>query len=352
MAARPSRKLHFSIIIFFVCLLFTGVAWDHYFNSAVQIDRKIVSNLILLMGTLFSFSASLFVWSLESRQSYLEKEVVRRTEELVRQEKETIAADARADEAHRRRKEIEQAYHQLEEAQERLIQSEKMASIGRVVAGVAHELKNPLITLNGYADRLLEGPSGGQERQFMEVINHQAKRCQRTVQDLLTYAHQQPLQLESIDLVLLMDRVLAEMPPEFQKAGIEIVKNFSAPAMVIQADGSQLERVFSNLLTNAWHALEEAKGNRRLTFSGGLLEKACEISLTDNGGGIEKENLDKIFDPFFTTKPAGKGTGLGLSLCYGIIRKHGGKIEVTSEKGKGTTFSIQLPETPPKHQVT
>ena len=351
MVARPSRKLHFSLVIFFVCLLFTAVAWDHYFNSAVQIDRRIVSNLVLVMGTLFSFSAGLFAWSLESRQSYLEKEVVRRTEELLRQEKETIAAVAREEEAHRLRKETEEAYHQLEDAQDRLIQAEKLASIGRVVAGVAHELKNPLITLNGYADRLIEGPSSGQERQFIEVINHQAKRCQRTVQDLLTYAHKQELQINSVNLVSLVDQVLAEMPPEFHKSGIEIVKKFSAPAIVIQADGPQLERVFSNLLTNAWHALEDVKGSRRLAISGVLRENACEISLTDNGGGIDKENLDKIFDPFFTTRPAGKGTGLGLSLCYGIIQKHGGKIEVRSEKGKGAAFVITLPETPLKHKA-
>lgn len=342
---KSARHLHLSLIIFLVCLLLTVLVWDHYFNSNDPLNRAWVSTLILMMGTLFSISTGFLVWTLESGKSYLEKEVQRRTEELVEKEREKVAAEARSLEAQLKQKEVEVAYCRLEEVQDQLIQSEKLASLGRVVAGLVHELKTPLITINGYSNLILTGGSEISAPKSAEIIERQAKRCMRIVQDLLTFSRHEKIHLSSVDLPALIDKVHEELPVEFKQDVIAVVKQYPEGAQtVIQADPNQMERLFVNLFVNSWHALKEA-GVREKKISIRVLrgEKSAQVFFTDNGPGIEKENLDKIFEPFFTTKPAGQGTGLGLSLCSGIVGMHHGKINVQSEPGKGTTFFIELP---------
>lgn len=341
----PKRHLHLSLIIFLVCLLFTFLVWDHYFNSTNPLDREWISSLILLMGTLFSISSGFLVWTLESGKSYLEKEVQRRTEELVEKQRETVAAEARSLEAQRKQKEVEEAYRQLEEVQGQLIQSEKLASLGRVVAGLVHELKTPLITMSGYGNLILKGGAEIAVLKCAEMIERQVQRCLKIVQDLLTFARHENLHLRAVDLPALIDRVQDEMPVGFKDDAIEVIKQYPERASaVIQADPDQMERLFFNLFSNSWQALKEAAGSeKRIAIRILTTENSVQIFFTDNGPGIKKENLDKIFEPFFTTKPAGQGTGLGLSLCCGIVGMHHGKINVQSEVGKGTTFVIELP---------
>lgn len=342
---KSARHLHLSLIIFLVCLLLTFMVWDHYFNSNDPLTREWISTIILLMGTLFSISTGFLVWTLESGKSYLEKEVERRTEELVEKEREKAAAEARSLEAQLKHKEVEEAYRRLEEVQDQLIQSEKLASLGRVMAGIVHELKTPLITMNGYSNLILKGGAEVSAPQCAEIIERQTKRCLKIVQDLLTFSRHEKIHLRAVDLPALIDKVHKELPVEFKQDGIEVLKQYpEGERTVIQADPDQLERLFVNLFVNSWHALKEHGGKeKKISVRVLTAGNSAQIFFTDNGPGIEKENLGKIFEPFFTTKPAGQGTGLGLSLCSGIVGMHHGKINVQSEAGKGTSFFIELP---------
>ena len=314
----PQKRLHLSLIIFLVCLLLTFLVWDHYFNSNNPLDREWTSSLILFMGTLFSISTGFLVWTLESGKSYLEKEVQRRTEELVEKEREAVAAEARSIETERKRREVEEAYRRLEEVQEQLIQSEKLASLGRVVAGLVHELKTPLITMSGYSNLLLKGTAEITAPKCAEMIERQVQRCLKIVQDLLTFARHESLHLCPVDLEALIDRVQEEMPIGFKTDGMEVMKQYpERTAAVIQADPDQMERLFFNLFTNSWQALKEtAVSEKKITIRILNTKNSTQIFFTDNGPGIKKENLDKIFEPFFTTKPAGQGTGLALWVVW------------------------------------
>lgn len=349
----PRRHLHLSLIIFLVCLLFTFLVWDHYFNSSNPLDREWISSLILFMGTLFSISTGFLVRTLESGKIYLEKEVQRRTEELVEKEREAVIAEARSLEAQRKQKEVEEAYRQLEELQGQLIQSEKLASLGRVVAGLVHELKTPLITMSGYDNLILKGSTEITVPKCAEMIERQVQRCLKIVQDLLTFARHEKIHLAAVDLSALIDKVQDEMPVEFKENEIEVVKQCpEGTQTVIQADSDQMERLFSNLFVNSWQALKESEATeKRIGIRILTVENSVQIFFTDNGPGIKKENLNKIFEPFFTTKLAGQGTGLGLSLCSGIVGMHHGKINVQSEAGKGTSIFIELPASLTRERV-
>lgn len=337
------RKLHLSVIIFLVCLLFSFLAWDHYFNSQDPIDRTFVSNLVLAMGVLFSISAGLLVWSLESGKTYLEQEIVRRTEELVAKEKEAAVAETKRSETERRHHELEAAFRQLKETQDQLIQSEKLASIGRVVAGIVHELNTPLVTMAGYMKLLMRAGFDKDVKGHLELVDRQAERCRKIVRDLLTYARWDKPKFKPVDLCRLIETTLAGMPVEFHRETIRLIKEYPEPSPVLEADSDQLQHVFSNLLVNAWQAFDEIHSLKQIKIAVIPNKDTVRVFFTDTGPGIAKENLDKIFEPFFTTKSSRKGTGLGLSLVYAIVQMHGGKITVQSEAGKGAVFVVELP---------
>lgn len=311
----PRKKLNLSLLIFLVCLLFSVMAWDHYFNFSDPIDQKFVSNLILAMGTLFSISAGLLVWSLESGKA----------------------------DAERRHQELEEAFHRLKETQDQLVQSEKLASVGRVVAGIVHELNTPLVTIAGYIKLLMRAESGGETKNHLEIIDRQAERCRKIVRDLLTYARWDKPKFKAVDLRGLIESTLAELPVEFRESRIRVEEDYPGQVPAIQADGDQLRHIFSNLLVNAWQAFNPDQKEKKIKVAVIPGHETVQIFFTDNGPGIPKANLDKIFEPFFTTKPAGKGTGLGLSLVYAIAQMHGGSIAVQSEEGKGAVFIVELP---------
>ena len=337
------KKLHLSVLIFFVCLLFSFLLWDHYFNSADPIDRMFVSNLVLAMGILFSASAGLLVWSMESGKDYLEKEIIRRTEALVAKEKETALAEAKRSEAEHRHRELETAFRQLKDTQDQLIQSEKIASVGRIVAGIVHELNTPLVTMAGYMKLLMRTGFDKDTEVHLAVIDRQAERCRKIVGSLLTYARWDKPKFKPVGLCELIETTLAGMPVDFHRKEIHILKEYPGQSPVIEADSDQLQHVLSNLLVNAWQAFEETHGLKQIKITVIPGEDSVQVFFTDTGPGIAKENLDKIFEPFFTTKAAGKGTGLGLSLVYAIVQMHGGKITVESEMGKGSVFVVELP---------
>jgi two-component system NtrC family sensor kinase len=223
-----------------------------------------------------------------------------------------------------------------------LLQKEKLASMGQLAAGVAHELNNPLSTILLYSDVMYKDASeGDQRREDLKMIMDEAQRCKIIVADLLNFARQQEILAQDTDLPALVGEVLIKVNHRKRFDKIQIVREFSPDLPHIQADPAQLQQVFINLLNNAADAMESGG---TITISAAPLDaKTVEIRVKDTGSGITPENLEKLFTPFFTTKPAGKGTGLGLSIVYGIIKMHYGQIHAQSQVGQGTTIVITLP---------
>lgn len=229
----------------------------------------------------------------------------------------------------------------LHRTQQELLHKEKLASMGQLAAGVAHELNNPLGTIMLFADALhRELPPDDSRRSDLQMILKEADRAKKIVADLLNFARQQEVLAQDTDLHALLDQSVESVRHQLTFAELKIVRNYDPQVRIIQADPAQLQQVFVNLLNNAAEAMEEPG---TITITTRWLNGQVEISIADTGCGIPEEHMGKLFTPFFTTKPPGKGTGLGLSIVYGIVKMHRGQITVQSEVGKGTTFTILLP---------
>lgn len=232
----------------------------------------------------------------------------------------------------------------LNSTQQELLHKERLASMGQLAAGVAHEINNPLGTILLFSSVLYnETSEDDPKRADLKMIVDETNRCKNIVADLLNFARQQEVLAQDVDLNVLIKQVVdaARKQPMF----VEVAFNLRlAPELpMIQADPAQLQQVFMNLINNAAEAMENG-GVITLT-SRPVDGSAVEIAVSDTGCGIPEENQGKLFTPFFTTKALGKGTGLGLSIVYGIIKMHKGQIAVRSETGQGTTFTITLPVT-------
>lgn len=221
--------------------------------------------------------------------------------------------------------------------EKQLLQSDKLATVGQLAAGVAHEINNPLGNISLYTQMLLKKTADDATKDKLMVINNEANRAANIVKGLLDFARQSELKLSHIDINKEIGKVLGILKPQLNDIKVNTAL---APLPLILADGGQIQQVMMNLLKNSIQSITE-KG--KIMVKTRAKDNNVEISISDNGCGIPKENLDKIFDPFFTTKEQGKGTGLGLSISYGIIKRHNGSMEVKSEVGEGTTFIIKLP---------
>lgn len=238
----------------------------------------------------------------------------------------------------------------LHQTQQELLHKEKLASMGQLAAGVAHEINNPLGTILLFADVMYkEAPEDDHRRDDLKMIINETTRCKNIVADLLNFARQQEVLAQETDVHALLEQVAEGVrhQPVFER--VEIVRQFSPDLPTIQADPAQLQQVFVNLLNNAAEAME---GGGTITLATRPVNgQWVEIKVSDTGRGISEENLGKLFAPFFTTKALGKGTGLGLSIVYGIIKMHRGQIAVQSQVGQGTTFTVTLPVRLPKGQL-
>jgi two-component system NtrC family sensor kinase len=243
---------------------------------------------------------------------------------------------------------VEERTRELRETQDALIQSEKLASIGQLAAGVAHEINNPIGVILGFAQVLLKraDPDDPIYRP-LSLIEQEGLRCKNIVQDLLDFSRQSkfaPRRLSVIDVIETAVKLMEHQP---NSTLVTVERDYADELPQVVADENQLQQVYFNIIRNAYQAMPD----------GGTLRIKCAsdgdevlTSFADSGVGIPEENLRHIFDPFFTTKQVGQGTGLGLSVSYGIVRQHGGTIEASSENGSGATFTVRLPAVEPARE--
>jgi signal transduction histidine kinase len=314
---------------------------------------------------------------IRDREQSDELQLVRQVVELTSRLQEELEAKQQVALALEKEKQEQQVLiRKLEEAHNQLLQSEKMASLGQLAAGVAHEINNPigfvtsnLGTLRRYAEQLIKlratyeeavgclaedspvrlaiaaarevAEADFLEADVLSVIAESSEgvtRVRRIVQDLKTFSHTGPAEWQWIDLNACLDSTLSIANNEI-KYNAQVVREYGVVPEV-ECMASQLNQVFLNLLVNAAQAIV---GHGTITLRTGSDAGNAWVEIEDTGSGIPAENLKRIFDPFFTTKPVGQGTGLGLSISYGIVRKHNGSIEVRSTPGQGSTFRVTVP---------
>ena len=240
-------------------------------------------------------------------------------------------------------KKVEERTQELREIQAHLIQSEKLASIGKLAAGVAHEINNPLGGILIYSHLILEDtPKGSPHCENLKKIVRDTTRCKEIVKGLLDFARPKEPQMVPTDIHELLDKCLALMESHAFFQNIRIEKSYASVCPRIIADSGQLQQVFMNIILNAAEAMN---GNGTLTLRTSLdpARQEAAVEISDTGHGIKEEDKRRLFEPFFTTKEVGKGTGLGLAISYGIVKKHQGTIDVRSEAGQGAAFTVRLP---------
>ncbi|MGE5399707.1 MAG: [Fe-Fe] hydrogenase large subunit C-terminal domain-containing protein [Ignavibacteriales bacterium] len=241
---------------------------------------------------------------------------------------------------------LERAYTELKDTQEQLHSAEKLASIGQLAAGVAHEINNPLGTILLYSSMLRNEWSKvsgcNQYTEDLNMIIEETNRCRNIVANLLNFARQGKLRATQVDVSDILSKMIKtySINPVYRDVSISMKNECEKP--VIEADADQIKEVFLNVLNNAFESFEDKK-NKFITVTLSKKDDSLCIEIRDTGCGIPKENLSKLFTPFFTTKKMGKGTGLGLAIAYGIIKMHRGDIKVQSTPGEGTSFLITLP---------
>jgi len=227
--------------------------------------------------------------------------------------------------------------------QSKLMHAEKMAAVGQLVSGVAHEVNNPLTAILGFADLLMENPEmPDSARKDLRVILQEAQRTKQIVQNLLSFARQTPPQRAPLQLNTILRRTIQLRAYDLHSRGVEVLEQLDKDLHQVIGDSHQLQQVFLNILNNAYDTVRDTGRPARIDIRTANRDKLVEVMFRDNGKGIEFP--ERIFDPFFTTKEIGKGTGLGLSICYGIVHEHGGEILChNNSEGEGATFIVRLP---------
>ncbi len=261
--------------------------------------------------------------------------------------------------------ELKQSLDKLKSAQDQIIRSEKLASVGRLAAGVCHEILNPLNIISGHVQALsLERESDAPLMEDFQSIMEEIQRIEKIIGGLLKFSRKDEMVFKAADINEELESVLALTEKDMQINGIQVARVYTPALPSFNFDANRMRQVFLNLINNARHAMDHGgtltvstQLVREYQKDGEKIKKPVDlesgeeldgsiflqIRFADTGSGIHKDNLNKLFEPFFTTKPEDQGTGLGLSICYSIIEKHQGTLEVESEYGKGATFIIELP---------
>ncbi len=269
----------------------------------------------------------------------------------------TARLQARTNEANRlyeetveRNRQLAEMYERLQAAQQQLIQSEKLAAVGQLAAGIVHDVKNPLGVIKGMAEELMEDAADDPDfRQGLTVIRDNANRANLIVTDLLKFARQSTPTMQKRDLRETLEGCLRLTDYLIRKGRVKVKTDLPSDPVWATYDPQQIEQVVINLIQNAVQAMPEGgQLETRMVDQG----EQVLLEISDTGKGIQPENLSRIFEPFFTTKPEGQGTGMGLAVTYGIVSRHGGQIDVQSQIDEGTTFSIILPKEPEESLVS
>ncbi len=236
---------------------------------------------------------------------------------------------------------VQEQMDKLKRTQTQLIQAAKLAAVGELAAGVAHELNNPLTSILGFTELLLrDSPADDRTRLDLETISNQARRARDIVRNLLDFARQTKPQRLPANVAGLLHQTLELIRRHLEGSGVVIEEEYAPGIGILDLDSGKMKQVFLNLITNAAQAMPRG-GKLKLCVARRGDEVA--ISVSDTGQGMPPDIRDRIFEPFFTTKPAGQGTGLGLSISLGIVQEHGGRIGVDSQVGQGSTFTVWLP---------
>ncbi|MBA3916704.1 MAG: HAMP domain-containing protein [Acidobacteriales bacterium] len=245
---------------------------------------------------------------------------------------------------------VEHKTRELKRAHDHVLHVEKMASIGKLAAIVAHEVNNPLSGILTYAKLIKKWvergetntePKHGEAIQCLELIAGESRRCGELIKNLLTFSRTAPINLQPTDIVEVIRRALMLVQHQLEMSGVQVQTDFAAGLPLLQCDPAQIEQVLLALIMNAVDAMP--KGGNLWITSRLAEDDELQIEVRDDGSGIPRDILSQIFEPFLTTKEVGKGVGLGLAISRGIMERHGGKIEVQSEVGEGTTFTLTLP---------
>ena len=227
--------------------------------------------------------------------------------------------------------------------QEQLMQSEKLSSLGEMISGVAHELNNPLATVMGYAQLLLEAEVPAELRRMLQVVDSESVRCQKIVHNLLAFARRHPPERRRLEAGELVRGAVDLVAYALRSEGVGVQVDIEDNLPPLLGDAHQLQQVFLNILNNAHQAMENVSGPRRVRVTARRGADGVRFEFSDSGPGITPQHLPRLFDPFFTTKGVGKGTGLGLSLAYGVVREHGGSLEASNNPQGGACFAVTLP---------
>jgi nitrogen-specific signal transduction histidine kinase len=235
-----------------------------------------------------------------------------------------------------------------------LRRSERLASVGTLVGGVAHELNNPLHAIRSFAELMLLDPRAHEDREALEIIRREADRAAKVVSDLRLLARETQEgdgEREAVDLNEIVGHMVKVRRYSLETGNVEMRLDLAENLPTVLADRADIEQVVLNLMVNAEQAMAEQKGERILIVRTRRTPQGAAVHVVDTGPGIPPQNLERIFDPFFTTKAPGVGTGLGLSLVHNIVTEHEGQIHVESEVGKGTAFRIELPRATPSGET-
>ncbi|MEL7258099.1 MAG: ATP-binding protein [Pseudomonadota bacterium] len=232
---------------------------------------------------------------------------------------------------------------ELDRQRDQLFQAEKLSALGELLAGIAHELNNPLSIIAGNAEILYEELENSPQERRVEKLSQAAQRCIRIVRSFLSLAREEPLDLKPLRISDLVSNAVEAATQEAEKAGVILKVDHSQPCSEVMADEVQLTQVLINLLTNGVHAIRDAGVGNQVSIGWRCTGNALRLRVVDNGPGIPDDLKSRIFDPLFTTKQAGKGTGVGLAYCHRIITAHKGQIHLETSKTQGATFVFELP---------
>jgi C4-dicarboxylate-specific signal transduction histidine kinase len=242
---------------------------------------------------------------------------------------------------------VEERTRELREAQEQLLRSQRLAAVGDLAAGMAHEMNNPLAAIVGNVQLLLlDLPEEDPSRKALQVVQQQSHRIAAIIRDLRTLAERQQMGKLPMDVQRLLKQALEAQDAELKAGGIQVECRFQPGEVRVLGDGQALTDVFGRLVANAVNALKD-RPERQLTLTAQVLEgHAVRVEVRDTGRGIPREHLGRVFNPFFTTKQQWTGKGLSLALCHRVIEDHGGSISIHSDEGVGTTVTLLLPAAP------